>query len=276
MRKSCVEAPPALFATETVFRPLSVPLVAGHVYVREYGEGGAIPAELAGVKPPASGGVGGVAEAGVAVARGGRDVERAARTGGAVVEVRAARIAVVRVRDRADGHARDGRARRVDLDGGRDRDRVADVVRAGEGVPVAARRERALRRGPDQGGRRAVRGAAVPRERPVLARERRREEAGGGAGLRLGVVGAGADGEAAGRVVARGAAAARRDAVDGERAAGRRGRVGHDREARVGRAARVVGDGDRLRAGVGAGGRGPCVGARVRRRRRDRRPRWRG
>ena len=179
------------------------------------------------------GGEGVARDAALAVGRAGGDVERAGACG-AVERRRADRVdAGARVGER---EARSGRIGEVDLDDGRARDAVADVVGAGQRVAVAARGQAVLGRGADDRRGCAVARAGVAGERAVLARQRRR----GDAGERVGVVGAGADREAAVVVVALRADEAGGDAVDDERAAGRVARVGREREVGRVRATGVV------------------------------------
>ena len=200
-----------------------------------------------------------VEDAGLRVGRRGGDVEGAG-AGGAVEGGGAGGVDVGA--GVGEAQARCGRGAGVDLDDGRDRDGVADVVGAGQDVAVAAGGEAALGRGADESGGRAVRGAGVCVERSLLASERRA----GDPGERIGVVGAEADREGAVVVVALRAAAGSCDGVDRQRAAGRRGSVGGEGEVGGGRAEQcLVAGGDRLgavglgrrRQGVGAG----CAGA---------------
>ena len=195
-----------------------------------------------------------VEDPGLRVGRRGGDVEGAA-AGGPVEGGGAGGVDVGA--GVGEHQARSGRRARVDLDDRRDRDRVADVVGAGEDVAVAAGGETALGRGADQGGGGAVGGAGVGVERALLARQR------GGAKTRdrIGVVGAETDREGAVVVVALGAAGARRDGVDRQRAAGGCGGVGGEGEVGGGRAEqRRVARGNRLRA-VRLRRSGECVGA---------------
>ena len=165
------------------------------------------------------GGEGVACDAALAVGRAGGDVERAG-AGGAVERRRADRVdAGARLGER---EARRGRIGEVDLDDRRARDAVADVVGAGQRVAVAAGGQPVLRRGADDRRGCAVARAGIAGERAVLARQGRGRDP----GERVGVVGAGADREAAVVVVALRADEAGGDAVDDERAAGRVGRVG--------------------------------------------------
>ena len=165
---------------------------------------------------------------GVPVACGRSDVEGAAA--GRAVEGRGAgRVhcgAGVAQRQR-----RSGGIGGIDLDDGRDRDGVADVVGADEGVPVAAGREPGLCGGADQRRGGAEGGARVAGERAGLAGERR----GGDAGDRVGPVGPEPDRERAVGVVAGAAAAGGDGAVDGQSAAGGDAGIAREREVRRGR-----------------------------------------
>ena len=206
-------------------------------------------------------GVGG--DAGLAVARRGGDVEGAA-AGGAVEGGGAGGVhGGARIGEHQAGG---GRVGCVDLDDGGDRGRVADVVGAGEGVAVAAGGEAALGGGADERGGGAVGRTGVSVERALLAGQDRGVDTGACVGV---VVGAQADGERAVAVVAVGSAAVRAGPVHGQRAAGRRGRVGRQREVRRARIEqRLVAGGDGLVAvrlgrrgeGVGAGGAGAGAG----------------
>src|SRR5207237_5701275 len=120
------------------------------------------------------------------------------------VEARAAAGVVHAAPDVAEREARRSRIARVDLDGGGDGDAVADVVGTGQGVLVTTRREPALGGRADE-GRGGTEGAADVRGGGGGARahERRGSKTRGRRALRLGVVGAAVDREAAVRVVDR-------------------------------------------------------------------------
>ena len=143
-----------------------------------------------------------------------------------------ARARVVAARQPREGEAgRRGRRRRVDLDrradGGGD---VADVVGAGQREQVAVAAGDGLRGRAGDRRRCAVAAAAVARQRPGRHRQRRAGEA----GAAVGEVGAAVDHQRRAAVQIAGAAAAGgRDAVGGERAAARSGRVDRRGEARA-------------------------------------------
>ena len=167
---------------------------------------------------------------GVVVRRGGADVERPVRSVGLEVDA-CPRAGVVGAAGRVRrGQRRGARVGGVDLDGGGDRDRVADVVGTGQGVLVTTRREPALGGRADEGRRRRE-GAADVRGGVGGARahERRGSKTRGRRALRLGVVGAAVDREAAVRVVDRRTAGRGSRPIDAQRPAGRRRRVVDDR-----------------------------------------------
>ena len=168
--------------------------------------------------------VGGDSGVGVGGARG-EGGEAAGRA--ALEEDRRARARVVRVGQPAEAEAgRRGRGGGVDHHRRRDAGRVADVVGAGEGEQVAVAAGDGLAGRTGDRGRGAVAAAAVAGERRRLDGQRGVGEAGSGAGLRLGVVGAAVDRQRRpGREVARAAAARGRGAVGREGATGRGGRV---------------------------------------------------
>ena len=195
-----------------------------------------------------------VEDPGLRVGRRGGDVEGAA-AGGAVEGGGAGGVDVGA--GIGEHQAGCGRGGRVDLDDRGDRDRVADVVGAGQHIAVAAGGETALGGGADQSGGSAVGRAGVGVERPLLPRQGR----GRNAGERIRVVGARADRERAVAVVALRGAGTRRDGVDRQRAAGGCGSVGGEGEVGGGRAEQgLVAGGDRLGA-VRLGRRRQCVGA---------------